>query len=773
MKNFIVYKLFLIVIIMLSQTTIAADGSGDQIESKIITGNIIGKVTRFENQSPLAGANVLVLNTTFGASTELDGNFKIHYVPAGEVTLVVSYMGYKSERANILVEKDKTTTTDFTLHAGILETGAIVVTGTTTPYLYEEAPVKTEVIPRKLIEQTQACNLAEAMSLQTGVRVENDCQNCNFTQVRILGFDGKYSQVLIDGDPVVSTLAGVYALEQFPDEMINQIEIVKGGGSALYGGGAMAGTINLRTKQPNLNRSRISYNTQSLDGSMDHRIGVMTELVSDDGRTGAYIFGSARQRDYYDYNNDGFSELGTLSNESIGMNWYYRPAANNELQASFHRIHEERRGGNDFDKPEHEADIAESLVHARWGGKLRWVQRINSDWDYQAYYSFSLLDRDSYYGGLGGNTAADSLDALNYYGKTKNQTHTVGLLSTYSMGNHHFTLGGQYYEDKLDDKSVKDSRYYIDNTYTNFGFFVQDDFNFFNDHLNVVVGARVDDHSEMSDPVISPRINGKYEIMEDVNLRLAYTTGFKPPQTFDEDLHIESLGGEQRVVRNASDLEPEKSQTISAGFQYEGFVGDYALLIGVTGFHSQLSDAFTEVEDSNPNSNLILWKRINSDGAEVSGIEIDLGFKPSFDSELRMGMTYKTSAYDSEQEIFDGKFTDKFLRTPDLYGYFRASYDMTEKLNFFGSAKYTGTMYVPNETTEEIVETSQTFVELDAGLTWDLPFVNSFSAKLSFGMKNITDAYQDDLQKGVDRDPAYLYGPQLPRRVYAGVDVSF
>lgn len=764
----------ILIIMIIFSSNLFAEGSNMTSANLIIqTGKIQGKVIDHSNKEALVGVNALILNTVLGASTKQDGEFEINNVPTGNVTLVVSYMGYKSKRRTVLVEMDKTTIADFSLQAGFLESSTIVVTGTATSYLYQEAPVKTEVIPRKLIEQTHSCNLAEAMSLQTGVRVENNCQNCNFTQVRILGFDGKYSQVLIDGDPVVSTLAGVYALEQFPNEMIGQIEIVKGGGSALYGGGAMAGTINLRTKQPNSNRSRISYDVQALDGSMDHRVGVMAELVSDDGRTGAFIYGSARQRDHYDHNGDGFSELGVLNHESIGVNWYFRPMNHSELQASFHRINETRRGGNDFDRPEHEADIAESLTHDRWGGKLRWIQQITNHWNYQAYYSFSLLDRDSYYGGLGGNTATDSLDALNYYGCSKNQTNVMGLHSTYTLEKHQFTFGGQFSNDMLEDKSVKDPLYYIDETYTNSGIFLQDDFTLINEKLNIIIGTRFDKHSEMSDPVISPRLNAKYKLTNDLNFRTAFTTGFKAPQTFDEDLHIESLAGEQRVVRNAPDLGPERIQSISAGFEYDSFIGQHAILVGLTAFYSKLKNAYTEVENSDISSDLVLWQRINSDGAAISGIEVDLGFKPSSGSELRMGLTYKQATYDSDQEIFDGVFSNKFLRTPDLYGHFRSTYDINDSFNFFGSGRFTGTMFVPDEAIKEIVKTSQTFIEFDAGVTWRLTFMSSSQTKLSCGVKNITDAFQKDLQKGVDRDPAYVYGPQLPRRLYFGMDISF
>ncbi len=745
--------------------------SDPSLLNKTVT--VEGKVIDSGTHKPLAGVNVIILNSAMGASTDKDGHFTIDNVPLGRMRLVASYMGYQSKQKTLVLNENGIDDIRFMLDEDIMETGTIVVTGTATPYLYEEAPVKTEVIPRLLIEQNRSCNLSEALTLQTGLRVENNCQNCNFTQVRILGFDGRYSQVLIDGDPVVSTLAGVYALEQFPQEMIEQIEIVKGGGSALYGGGAVAGAINLRTRKPYLNQIKAHYDIQNVNGAMDHRSGIMAERVSQDGHTGAFIFGSIRERDHYDHNKDGFSELGLLKHTSTGIHWFYRPFSTGEFRSSFHRITEERRGGNDFDRPEHEADIAESVNHKRWGGKLRWNQRLNESFNYQTYYAFSLLERQSYYGGLSGNSYTDSIDALKYYGNTDNQTHVAGLKGTVLAGNHQITFGSQYSADELRDESVEDSRYHIDNLYTNIGIYIQDDLKFGDDRYNLVFGARLDKHSQLAQPVISPRLNIKYTPVSDLHFRASFTTGFKAPQTFDEDLHVESLGGDQRVVRNAPDLQPEKSRTISAGMEFQGYYGNFPVLFGITGFYSVLSDAFSEVELSNPQSDLILWQRVNSTCAQVRGVELDLGYKPTNNLEFRSGVTYKSGRYDAKQEIFNNVYSEQFLRTPNLFGYLRTIWIPKESFTFLTSVKYTGHMYVPNEAASTIVETQQSFVELGVNGSYQLAFIRHLQGELMFGVKNITNAYQNDLQKGVDRDPAYVYGPQLPRRMYLGIEFSF
>lgn len=173
------------------------------------TGNATGKVTD-QTGTPIIGANIYFNELQIGAAADQSGNFEINNIPVGKYEITISAMGYETISREIKISENEKFRLDASLREALLEMGSVVVTGTNTPHLYEDVPVKTEIIPNKLIEQKKAVNLAEALSLQTGVAVENECNNCNFTQVKILGFDGKYSQILIDGDPVISSLGGVY-----------------------------------------------------------------------------------------------------------------------------------------------------------------------------------------------------------------------------------------------------------------------------------------------------------------------------------------------------------------------------------------------------------------------------------------------------------------------------------------------------------------------------------------------------------------------------------
>lgn len=741
---------------------------------------IKGRVMDAATKEPLHGVNVFIDHTTIGAATDKNGNYVIHKAPIGELHLVASMIGYDIGHQKITTQKDSTVTVDFDLREGLVEMSSVVVTGTATPHLFTDTPVRTKIVPRKLIKQNFSTNLAEALDLQTGVRVENNCQNCNFTQVRINGLEGKYSEILVDGVPVMSTLAGVYGLEQLPEEMIQQIEIVKGGGSALYGGGAVGGVINIITARPTQNKTGIRYLYNSINGEPDHQIGVISEIKSQDETSGAYVFASTRSREPYDHNDDGFSELGQIKNESLGFKWVYSAHKNAELKTQMHRIHEIRRGGNMFKKPYHEAQVAEAAETWRWGGSVLWNHRPSTQFDYNLYYSVAHTRRHSFYGGLGDdpdwNSDKNRLENLAAYGRTRNPLHVAGTQFNAKLGRNLFTGGIQYKSDHLKDNSVLNTNYHVDETFTNIGLFLQDNLHFLKDEaLEFVAGSRLDKHSELDNIVFSPRLNAKYNLTSSLIIRGAITTGFKAPQIFDEDLHIEAIDGRQRVVRNADNLTEEKSISLTGGFDVQSSNNSMPFLFSVSGFYTKLDDAFALEVEPDDDPNMIHITRINTDGARVIGIEVNFAARLLSGFELRGGLTYKQNEYDSKYEAVEGFSTTEFMRTPDIYGNMSMSYDVNTAFTITSSLNYTGSARVPNEepaTGASYVKQSDTFVELDMGVSCHLPLFLSQSPQLSLGVKNIMNAYQDDLETGAARNPAYVYGPGQPRTFYIALEID-
>ncbi|MBN1467077.1 TonB-dependent receptor, partial [candidate division KSB1 bacterium] len=696
-----------------------------------------------------------------GAASGLDGYYIIRGLPAGAYTLRASMIGYEIAETTVVVSAQTETSADFVLKESIIEMHEIVVTATGLPQLYQNTPVKTAIVSRDMIVRQKVNNLAEAIDFQTGVRVESNCQNCNFTQVRLLGLEGHHTQILIDSDPVVSSLAGVYGLEQLPQEMIERVEIVKGGGSSLYGGQAIAGVVNLITRRPTYDNFSLDYSNGSIEKSMDHRVGGTLSHVSD-GAFKSVLFGAGRQRQPYDHNGDGLSEIGWMKSEAVGGNMFFTPTERCELAMQFHYIHEDRRGGNKFELAPHEADIAEWTNMRRYGATLSWTQRPTPLFDYKLYASSALTNRDSYYGA--------EQDA-NAYGQTNNPLMVGGIRSSYLMGRHTFIAGLQFSEDEIKDEAPAYGRT-VDESYSNIGLFLQDSYKAgAREKSEVVYGVRLDDHSAIRSIIVSPRVAFKSSLSNSLVCRGGYSTGFKAPQVFDEDLHITQVGGEGQIIRNRPDLRQERGHTFYGGLEYQGIVDALGVRVGINAYYTKLYDIFLLSAADDPATDEFEFYRTNGAGSRVRGVELEFGLRCRT-LELLTGITVQSSLLDESEPNF-GATT--IFRTPDVYGSARCSYELSDQLNLMLTAKYTGSMIVPHYAgyiAEDRLERTKTFLTLDLIVSYAIP-LGSLVGTLSGGVYNILNHFQDDFDLGIHRDAGYVYGPLVPRRILVGFTVGY
>ncbi|MEP0775588.1 MAG: TonB-dependent receptor plug domain-containing protein, partial [Acidobacteriota bacterium] len=189
-------------------------------ESCAVAGTVRGKDRR-----PLAGVAVVA---TDGSATVSDAQGRYCLPRGGEpevLTLVFEVPGFSTlEIPDLRLEPTAPRSLDVELTPSFLE--EVVVTGTRTERRLSEAPVRTEVVPRSRIAEAQARTLADALELIPGAQVGSMCQNCNFNELRLLGLEGRYTQVLVDGQPILSWLAMVYGLEHIPARLIDQLEVV-------------------------------------------------------------------------------------------------------------------------------------------------------------------------------------------------------------------------------------------------------------------------------------------------------------------------------------------------------------------------------------------------------------------------------------------------------------------------------------------------------------------------------------------------------------------
>jgi len=761
-RSYVIIVLLILIPIISTQFTQAYQQQQNRHQHRQEQGkyySLRGKVVDWE-MNYVKKAMVLIPELGKSVETDESGTFEITQIPKGRYHIEVyaeGLMDYSSDP--FVLDENKL---DYNIVLIKTLTEQVVVTASRTPKLFTESPVKISIISREDIEKKAPSNLADVLYQTTGVRVENDCQNCNFTQVRINGMEGKYTQILIDSSPVISAMTGVYGLEQIPAEMLDRIEIVKGGGSALYGGNAVAGVINILTKEPEENKTILKLHQESISGKPFTNLGFRSSLVSKNLNTKAYLFGSYQKRDSVDLNEDDFSELGTISNTSFGLNFYnYFSSIDSKLKLSFFRILEERRGGDLFDRPPHEANTAEWIKTKQMGFSSDWNHYLTNKLHYN--FSLSLADakRNTYYG---------SHKDQNAYGTTKNPLLFLNCQINYQIGNHVFSLGAQYKKDKINDKATGYNRV-IKEVYHESGLFLQDDFRI-GKTFSILAGLRLNRHSALERLIFTPRLSILANLTKELSYRTSFSTGFRAPQVFDEDLHITQIGGEGMMVTNSPDLKEEKSYSLNSGFDYGKQIGRTLIQFSIEAFYNKLKNTFI-LHEIKRIENARILERINGFGSKVYGLSFDFGLVLGPKFSLASGWTIQKSRLNEPEPDFNSR---EFFRTPSSYGFFNMSYENKKLVNVDLSGEYTGSMKAPHFAgyiDEDKLETTQSFWVLNLKLHRPINITDNKKISVFLGAYNVFNSYQEDLDEGVDRDSGYVYGPTRPRSFYMGFEFSF
>ncbi len=730
--------------------------------------NIHGHILDAKTKQHIPYVVLSLKGTTYATGTDASGHYFLKNLPEGNYILVAEVIGYKKAEKSVKLVRNKSIEVNFTLEEEALSMNEVVVSATRNETNKKNTATIVNVASAKLFENTASSNLAESMAFQPGLRVENTCGNCGAVQLRINGLEGQYSQVLLDSNPIFSSLAGVYGLEQLPVAMIERVEVIRGGGSALFGSNAIGGVVNIITKEPLRNSLSLANTTNLIEGkTAEFNTSFNGSFVSDNHRAGVYLFGMVKSRDAHDYNDDGFSDILKMDSKTLGFRGYYKTSAHSKLTAEYHHIGEYRRGGDNIDQPPHMADIAEDVRHQINGGSLRFNYFApNSRHFADVYVSSQGIKRNSYYG-----TGKDP----NAYGITNDITITAGAQYSYVFEKclfmpAQFTVGAEYSYNDLDDHSIGFDRK-IMQTVRTAGVYLQNEWQ--SEKVNFVIGGRFDKHNMMEKIIFSPRANLRYSPIEDIGLRVSYSSGYRAPQAFDEDLHIDAVNNQSSIIVLDENLRPEYSHSFSASADLYHNFGSLQTNLLVEGFYTILDDVFALAKTGENEAGYILQTRYNAAGAEVKGLtaELKLGIPSVF--EWQMGYTFQRSRYDEPEEWSENVEPQRrMFRTPDHYAYFTASADITKrfKASIFGN--YTGRMLVQHNAgyiENDRDELTPQFFDAGLKLSYTFSLSDTINLEINGGMKNIFDSYQDDIDRGPFRDSVYVYGPMLPRTYFFGL----
>jgi len=777
------------------------------------TGTIVGKVKSIDTYEALIGVNVYLENTTYGAGTDSKGDYSINNIPPGSYKLIATYIGYKNFYKNITIEPDQVLHIYIDMEISALMTDEIVVTATRTPKRIKEVPVRTEIITQVEIKKKEAKTIYEALDALPGIRVEQQCSNCNFSMLRMEGLEGGYSQVLTDGQPSFTGLAGVYGLQQMQTGNIEQIEVVKGSGSALYGSDAIGGVVNVITKEPSvlpqysfgINIGTHGTNSFYINGSQRlHRFGIMfsaqRDLAGGIDRTGGETY------PFNDTGKDNYTDR--VESENMGAHlkvYLFDPWGENSRFSFYGRATDEfRRGGNfiTWDDP-YDPDseqIRTTRYETGFGMKKEFAnkQKINFNYTFVNHYrnatngaawdksiEAEIVDDEL-------NLTKDGQNYMNTYGFSKFRDdwypkpfivkeliHIADARYSQHIGatDHQLLSGIQFRRSDLDQDINGDKS---DKFANDLGMYLQTDL-IFKENLEMITGIRYDIHksedhltgASYDSKVFNPRFALRWNPHNDLALRANVGTGYRVPYLFSEDLHL--CASAPRIYKGA-DLDPERATSMSLGADI--YKIDYRL--GLSVFYTTIKDKIEFIspgEGEVPSGYDYRW--VNLGESYTQGFDVTFAGM-SFNTRLQysVDLTYTNAKFKEPRYIKedyptsdtnDGwKYSDYIPRSPIWSGNASITLNLQGGFQIYAHTKYTGNMYidhVPEEDEDKlIIEKTDPYFIVNGKISKKI--LHGFN--MFIGAKNLLDYTQPTRDNS---DAAYMYAPLYGRLFYGGFEI--
>jgi len=535
-----------------------------------------------DSGGPLIGATVVVEGTSKGTITNAQGVAELTNIQDGQLEFDISFIGYEEYKITLSFPQDNNRTLEIVLEEGDEELEEIVISTTRSSRTIIDIPTRIEVITGEELGEKAAMNSTNIGMLlreTTGVQMQQTSLSSGNMSIRIQGLDGRYTQLLKDGFPLYGGFAGGLSIMQIPPLDLKQVELIKGSNSTLYGGGAIAGLVNLVSITPSESPElSIMLDQTSALGTTGNLF-----YAQKYDKTGFSLYGSANNQIAYDPDKDGFSNMPKAKTFSINPKFFYYFNPNSELLIGLNTTFDDRTGG-DMEvikgNQDDEHVFTENNASQRYATQLLY-SHITESHSFVAKNSISYFNREL------------TIPDYNYTGKQLSSFSEIAY-NIHKKEEIEWQFGANYYYERFDESNT-DSIAPRDYNHSTIGAFIQNTTVIGNN--TIFEGGLRTDYSFEYGTFILPRISILYKANNKFSTRIGGAMGYKLPTIFTEEAEKMYLRG---IVPISNDLvHPETSIGGNFDLNYKTALGDkMTFSINQLFFLTSLKDALVLREDA-------------------------------------------------------------------------------------------------------------------------------------------------------------------------------
>lgn len=622
-----------------------------------------------ETQEPLSNVSATLKGTGKGSSSDINGKIILKNIPNGKQTIIISSIGYKDQTLDLIFPLSPAEPTlAITLEQEEKEMEHVIISSSRTDSRIENTPTRVEVIGTEEVEEesgVKPSNISSLLGDIAGVQSQQTSAVTGNTDLRIQGLPGDYTQILKDGMPLFGGYAGSFSILQIPPLDLKQVEIIKGASSTLYGGGAIAGMINIISKTPKLDkRERLMLLNQTSLGETNLNL----YLSERNKAVGYTFFAGGNFQKQVDINRDGFSDAGRTESAFLHPTFFFYPNERNTISVGVNSTFEDRKGGDMEVLGDYFSNIHQFYIEN---------QTYRNTFDLIWNSKFNQTDKLTVKGTTSSYNRNISTSVFGMRAKQLSWFSEASFVKRFSKND---LVAGMNFNGERLKKGLPDSTMISD--YNNFtvGFFLQDDWRI-HPKLIIETGLRTDFHN-IYKAFVLPRISILYKINPAWTMRLGGGLGYKTPTVFESSIDERDY----MKIRPLDTVKAEKSAGANWDFNFRKKFGKVTLAINQSFYYTQINDPLVKIETPTSISFHNASKPITTDGFETW---LQISWK-GLDAYLGYTLTDARKKYDAAHPYLDLSARDKFASV--------ISYEFSKRFRICSEATYVGSQYLEDGT---------------------------------------------------------------------------